>query len=117
MSYDLLGIPAYYCLAAALGAFGQVIRGALGLIKAYRATRTIEFDPYLYAATLVLGAVSGLLGALVYDLPGIEPGDLSFRDLQNDRNYLLMAVAAGYFGADVIEGVLGRYAPPRSPHK
>ena len=112
-----LAIPAFYLLAAALGAFGQVIRGALGLLKSYRATGKLQFDLILFAATLVLGAMSGLLGALVYDLPGLSPGDLSFNDLQNDRNFVLMAVAAGYFGADVVEGVLGRHAPPRSRNK
>ena len=104
-------IPPFYLAAAALGAFGQSIRGALGLMKNYRETRKFGFDRAFFLASIALGAMSGLLGALVYDLPGTSPGALSYEDLANDRNFLLMGIAAGYFGADVIEGVLGRYAP------
>lgn len=112
-----LGLPAFYVAAAMLGAAGQALRGTLGLIKAYRETTAFAFDYRLFLATLVLGAVSGLIGALVYDLPGVKPSSLSASDLANDRNFILMAVAAGYFGADVIEGVLGRFSPHRASRK
>lgn len=107
----ILGLPAFYVVAALLGAAGQALRGTLGLVKSYRDTAQFAFDYRLFLATLVLGAVSGLIGALVYDLPGVKPSSLSASDLANDRNFILMAVAAGYFGADVIEGVLGRFSP------
>ena len=104
-------IPPFYIAAAALGALGQSLRGALGLMKTYREVGKFGFDRVFFLASVMLGAMSGLLGALVYDLPGTSPGALSFEDLSNDRNFILMGIAAGYFGADVIEGVLGRYAP------
>ena len=108
-------LPPFYLAAAFLGGLGQSVRGALGLIKNYREKGAFGFDPVLYGATLCLGAVSGLLGSLVYDLPGTSPAVLSLEAVLDDRNFILMAIAAGYFGADVIEGVLGRYSPANPP--
>ena len=110
-------IPPFYVCAMVLGAFGQSMRGALGLMKNYREFGAFGFDRVFFAASLGLGAMSGLLGALVYDLPGTSPGHLAWDDLFNDRNFVLMGIAAGYFGADVIEGVLGRYAPAKPPRR
>ena len=111
MEQTLIILPPFYALAAILGAGGQSLRGALGLVKHYRETGVFRFDAILYVATLALGAMSGLLGSLVYDLPGKSPSDVSFADLANDRNFILMAIASGYFGADVIEGILGKHSP------
>ena len=60
-----------------------------------------------------MGGVAGLLGALVYDLRGASPIDMTLNEVFSDRNFILMAISAGYFGTDVIEGILGRYTPKR----
>jgi len=39
------------------------------------------------------------------------PSTVTDEALWNDRNFLLMAISAGYFGADAIEGILGKHAP------
>lgn len=113
MENALLFLPPFYAMAAILGAVGQSLRGALGLMKHYREEGVLRFDPVLYGVTLALGAVSGLLGSLVYDLPGTSPSDVTFASLTNDRNFILMAIASGYFGADVIEGILGKHDPSK----
>lgn len=108
-----LHLPDFYLLAALLGSGGQLIRAALGLLKAFRTTGVFGFNGALFGMSLGLGAVSGLIGSLVYDLQGRAPATILMEELANDRNFLLMAIAAGYFGADVIEGVLGKHAPAR----
>ena len=115
MDIAALHLPDFYLAAAALGAGGQAIRAALGLLKMYRLTGAFGFSPALFSMSLGLGAVSGLIGSLVYDLQGRAPAMITMEELANDRNFLLMAIAAGYFGADVIEGVLGKHAPHRKP--
>lgn len=111
MSSALTAIPDYYLLAAFLGLTGQGLRGVLGLVKRLRVSGALAFSPLFFVISLVLGCVSGVMGALIYDLAPLTPGNASAEALWNDRNYVLMAISAGYFGADVIEGVLGRHAP------
>lgn len=108
---NAFGLPDFYVVAATLGMVGQMLRGLLGYIKRVRGPEPSPFRPGHYFSTAVLGALSGLIGSLVYDLQGMTPTMVSPNDLMNDRNFILMAVASGYFGADVIEGVLARHAP------
>ena len=115
MQMGVLSIPDYYLIAATLGLIGQSIRGALGFMKLLRERKAWAFSPQFFATTLILGGLSGTLGALVYDLGHLSPSSITPEQLWNDRNFILMAVSAGYFGADVIEGVLGRHAP-HVPH-
>jgi len=104
-------VPTYYALAAGLGLLGQCMRGVLGLLKQYRDAGRIVLSPLHFALTQPLGALSGVLGALVFDLQGVTPTEVTSAELWNDRNFILMAISAGYFGADVIEGILRRHAP------
>jgi hypothetical protein len=111
MTMNLLDIPHYYLLASMLGLIGQAVRGILGLIKRLRTDQTMALSLSYFSATLMLGSLSGLLGGLIYDLGADTPSTISDEALWNDRNFLLMAISAGYFGADAIEGILGKHAP------
>jgi len=111
LTQSFLTIPDYYLLACALGLLGQSVRGLLGVFKRMRDKATHSFAPGFFLATLVLGGLSGVIGALVYDVAPMTPASATIEALWNDRNFVLMAISAGYFGADVIEGVLGRHAP------
>ena len=115
MHMGLISVPEYYLLAALLGVLGQAIRGILGLVKRMRLTGEINFSYRLFVVTLGLGALAGVMGALIYDLAPFSPVTIPTDALWNDRNFILMAISAGYFGADVIEGILGRHAPHRRP--
>jgi hypothetical protein len=78
------------------GAFGQGIRLVLGWLKASNGFK-VDTKTVL---TLVIGAIAGLLAAIVFPW-----GDLL------ESGELLGYVAAGYAGADFVEGVLNRYVP------
>lgn len=106
-------LPHFYLLAFLFGIVGQSMRGLLGLIKRFREFGGFAFKGTFFALTLTLGGVAGLLGALVYDLRGVSPTTITLDQILSDRNFILMAVSAGYFGTDVIEGILGRYTPSR----
>ena len=108
---NLLDIPHYYLLAGMLGLIGQAVRGALGVIKILRASQKVSFSWSYFSSTLMLGSLSGVMGGLIYDLGALTPSTISDEALWNVRNFLLMAISAGYFGADAIEGILGKHAP------
>lgn len=111
MTDQLVSIPVYYGLAAAIGLAGQFLRALIGLLKRYRDSGRVVFSPLYFLLSQPLGALSGVLGALVFDLGGAAPSEVTADDLWDNRNFLLMAMSAGYFGADVIEGILRRHAP------
>lgn len=111
MTMNLIDIPNYYILAGLLGLMGQAVRGVLGVIKILRASGKLTFSWSYFSATLMLGSLSGVMGGLIYDLGALTPSTISDEALWNDRNFLLMAISAGYFGADAIEGILGKHAP------
>lgn len=102
----MLTPPAYFIAAATLGLFGQLIRGLLGLLKTVREPQKSTLCWAAFFLSLPLGALSGLLGALVFDLNGQTPAEIPADIVWSDRNFTLMAISAGYFGADVIEGIL-----------
>ena len=111
MHLDLLDIPNYYILAAFFGLAGQCIRATLGIIKTRRSDHKQLFSISYFSSTATLGCLSGILGGLIYDLGPMTPSTIPDEVLWNDRNFILMAISAGYFGADAIEGILGRHAP------
>lgn len=113
MDIGILTFPVFYLMAAGLGITGQFMRGLLGLVKRFRDLGALDFNWAFFLVSLSMGGVAGLLGALVFDLRGVSPGALTADQLWDDRNFILMAVSAGYFGTDVIEGILGRYSPTR----
>ncbi len=114
MYASLFSIPDYYLLAAFLGLMGQAVRGILGLVKVLRVSGGITFSWGYFSSTLMLGGLSGLLGGLIYDLGALTPSAIAYEALWNDRNFILMAISAGYVGADAIEGILGKHVPARS---
>src|SRR3954452_304147 len=78
------------------GGVGQGIRLILGWFKA---SDGFKVDTKT-ALVLIIGAIAGLLAAIVFPW-----GDLL------ESGELLGYVAAGYAGADFVEGVLNRYVP------
>lgn len=111
MLMSLTDIPNYYILAAVFGVLGQGVRGILGILKTVRHEGKLRFSYAYFTSTLTLGCLSGILGGLIYDLGALTPSTISDEALWNDRNFILMAISAGYFGADAIEGILGKHAP------
>ncbi|MCC7565433.1 MAG: hypothetical protein KO206_04030 [Methanomicrobiaceae archaeon] len=95
----------YVILGAILGAVGQGARAIVGVKK--RADEAAEkreemkdwFDLNYLLYSLILGAIAGVLAAVL--LLGTEI----------TREVLLGLVAAGYAGADFIEGLTERYLP------
>ena len=98
----------YYGGALLLGAAGQLIRALMGLVRADRAA---PFRPLRLAVSVLLGAVGGLVAALVYDTDGVEPLTMSLVETFGDRNFILFTATAGYFGADFIESVMHARRP------
>jgi len=101
MTMNLIDIPNYYILAGMLGLIGQAVRGILGVIKTLRTAGALKFSWGYFSSTLMLGVLSGVMGGLIYDLGALTPSTISDEALWNDRNFLLMAISAGYFGAGV----------------
>ena len=73
-----------------LGLVGQGVRILLGLYKTERVTA----DVVRWVITLLIGGVAGALAALVFPWGDqLEPGEI------------VAIIAAGYAGADFIEGI------------
>lgn len=92
-----------------LGAAGQVARTIVGLkkttdeAKAKGTSFAKQFDASQLFVSLLIGAVAGLFGSLaMWD---------KLNDL-NNRDVLMAIVAAGYAGADFIEGFIRNEAAP-----
>lgn len=112
---NLLDIPNYYLLAALFGMTGQGLRGVLGILKTIRARGKVSLSWIYFSTTLSMGLLSGIMGGLIYDLGQLTPSTITDEQLWNDRNFILMAISAGYFGADAIEGILGKASPADIP--
>lgn len=99
--------------ALLLGMVGQAIRAAAGLNKqadkaAAAGGRPAEaFDVRLFWSTLFIGAIAGLTAYL-----GMQYGTSEGADLQNGKVVLGIA-AAGYAGADFIDGFVRKFLPQR----
>lgn len=78
-------------LGAVFGAAGQAIRGLLGIKKAMDSATfaPFVFNAQYFTVTLLIGAVAGVLTSLVTLNP-------------------IALIAAGYAGADAIEGLTKR---------
>jgi hypothetical protein len=96
-------------LGALMGVVGQGIRVTVGLKKASdRAAElgqkfTDAIDPARLLVSLLIGAVAGVMAAIVT----LSPTSAIERDA------LLALAAAGYSGTDFIEGFMARYLPGR----
>lgn len=76
-------------IGAILGACGQGVRGLLGIKKAMDSSTPFVFNAQYFITTLLIGAVAGVLTSLLT----INP---------------IALFAAGYAGADAIEGLAKR---------
>lgn len=97
-------------LGGAVGALGQGIRTIVGLKKVHDATSTSDTSMRSALAldrlfiSLAIGFVAGALAAT-----GVV-GDLS----QVTNQQIFALAAAGYSGADFVEGFMSRVAPART---
>lgn len=90
-------------LGAAAGAVGQLVRAISGLAKLAR-DGTTTFDASNLVVSLLVGATAGALAALLLLAGNPVP----------DTPTILGLMAAGYAGADFIEGFAGKYLKPGS---
>ena len=90
----------YLLLAFALGTAGQLVRVAVGFKKMHDknlATNTkTTFDSKKFWTSIVLGAMAGLVTAVV-KWQG---------NSQIDPDFIFTLMAAGYAGSDIIEGLI-----------
>jgi hypothetical protein len=97
-------------LGAAMGFLGQTIRIIVGLKKVndQAAASNQTFGELFQAPTLIIslliGATAGALAAIV-----VKP------EASLARETLMGFAAAGYSGADFIEGFISKYLPGRAP--
>ncbi|MEI9886164.1 MAG: hypothetical protein WDN08_06610 [Rhizomicrobium sp.] len=100
-------------LGAAAGAIGQGIRTVVGLKKvndsAGGSSKTVAdmIEPSRLVVSLAIGAIAGALAGttIIKNLCGITPDNF------------FAIVAAGYAGADFIEGFMSRVVPKADPAK
>jgi hypothetical protein len=97
----------YIVLGIILGAVGQGARAVIGVKKAADEaaakcqTRIDEwFDMKRLIFSLIVGAIAGCLAAIL------------LIETPVNKELLLGLVAAGYAGADFIEGLMSKYTPP-----
>lgn len=94
----------YICLALVMGGLGQLVRVAVGL-KKLRDSNALKgvptpFDNKKFWISMVLGSLAGMVAA-------IAAWDASEPLLS--REFLMMIVAAGYSGSDLIEGIIEKW--------
>jgi H+/Cl- antiporter ClcA len=95
----------YIVLGIILGAVGQSIRSLVGIKKASDEASFSQkefkdwFDFKALFLSLIIGGAAGSLGAI------------SLLGTQIDKQFLLTIVAAGYAGADFIEGFIRTNLP------
>jgi hypothetical protein len=97
-------------VGALFGALGQLIRTIPGTYKRWQGAGGVPSEPFsvqVLLMSVVLGAVAGMLAALfvVGDLVAPKVG----------FSPLLGLMAAGYAGADFIEGFAGRWMRQGTP--
>lgn len=94
-------------LAGLAGAAGQCVRAIVGLKQTHDAVSTAggRFSDHLdvpqMVISLIIGAVSGMLASMALDV--------SVAQISSQQ--VLTFLAAGYAGADFIEGFMSRYVP------
>lgn len=93
-------------LGALCGFLGQSLRVVVGLHKAANSEEKTEFDYARLVVSLLIGVLAGALAAIAATTGlGLMPG------IGIDTQAVLALVAAGYAGADFIEGFVGKYLP------
>lgn len=98
-------------LAGLAGGAGQCMRAIVEIKKAHDVTSTAggsvgdTVDFKQMGVSLVVGAVAGVLSAMALDLSVA----------QISAQQVLTFMAAGYAGADFIEGFMSRYMPQTGP--
>lgn len=97
-------------VGAIAGAVGQLVRTIAGLGNSNRtsaAGQIVEpFSPSRLVVSLLVGATAGALAALGLHAQLTAPNV--------EMNTIVGLMAAGYTGADFIEGVAGKYFPASS---
>jgi len=97
----------YLALAFVLGIAGQLVRVAIGLKKMHDKNiaggQKTSFDPKKFWISIALGALAGLITAIL-------KWDTANAPLQRDFIFTLMA--AGYAGSDIIEGLIEQWTKP-----
>ncbi|HEU0155549.1 MAG TPA: hypothetical protein VFQ82_05720 [Stellaceae bacterium] len=94
-------------LGAIAGVAGQCMRVVVGLKKAKDEAAgegrrfTEKFEPSTLLLSLLIGAVAGMIAAMVALNPGAPVS----------KQTVFALAAAGYSGADFIEGFVARYMP------
>jgi uncharacterized membrane protein YeaQ/YmgE (transglycosylase-associated protein family) len=102
----------YLALCALLGAAGQLTRIVIGIKKMVdeASEKNSDWKSSFVTSRLVLsiciGAVSGILAAVIAN----EPGAAGM-----SKDFMLGIMAAGYAGADFIEGAMKKYIPSDGP--
>jgi len=100
-------------LGVVLGALGQSARAIVGLKKLADSTENdgkpfrAGFDGQRLAVSLLIGGVAGALAM-------VGLADASFVTAEMPTETVLAVVAAGYAGADFIDGFIKRATPPRT---
>lgn len=102
---DAYGALTYVVLGSFLGAVGQGARAIIGIKKEFETASLSQkewkdwFDLKELMLSLMIGAIAGSFGAVLLLGSAI------------DREFLLTLIAAGYAGADFIEGFMKARVP------
>lgn len=102
-------IPAtlsFFAIAALLGAAGQLARVVVGMKKQMEMPRTGKgseewFNVKQLVTSILFGTLAGITTALVQFDPNVEI----------TKSLLMGFAAAGYTGADVLEGLFQKWLP------
>lgn len=96
-------------LGGLLGATGQALRMVMGLKKQHEEARAASppkkvgdwFDGKKLGISFILGVVAGVLAAVTQWTP----------DISMSRDLMMGFIAAGYSGADFIDGLMSKWLP------
>ena len=104
---DAMQTLTFVALGGLLGAAGQGVRAVIGIKKEINdpknAGKTVKewFDAKELVISFILGAIAGILAAVLQYAPDVHPA----------KNLLLGFLGAGYAGADFIGGVMQKWLP------
>ena len=105
-------------LGLIVGALGQSVRIVVGLNKRHAAGAAAgsigrRLNPARLYISILIGALAGAVAALVVCELAREPSAAMVFTIEE----VLGLAAAGYAGADFIEGVMARFAPNAGTHE
>jgi uncharacterized membrane protein YqgA involved in biofilm formation len=104
----------YVALCVLLGAAGQLTRIVIGIKKMVDEASEKNnnwkntFVTSRFVLSICIGAVSGILAAVIANEPSVT---------NMNKDFMLGIMAAGYAGADFIEGAMKKYIPSDGPTK